>query len=80
VAFPRWSRNSQYVYWDGLGGDAIVGRVRIADCAVEHVASLRNMRKTGAMGSWAGSDPDGSPLLLRFANTEEMYALDLSLP
>jgi DNA-binding winged helix-turn-helix (wHTH) protein/Tol biopolymer transport system component len=80
VTFPRWARDSKYIYWDGLGEDAFVRRARIADRAVERVASLKNMRKTGAMGSWAGSTPDGSPLLLRFANSEEIYALDLNLP
>jgi WD40 repeat protein len=73
VSFPRWSRDSKYIYWDGLGEDAFVSRVRIADHVVEHVASLKDMRKTGAMGSWAGSAPDGSPLILRYSNSEEIY-------
>ena len=80
VTFPRWSRDSKYIYWDGRGEDAFVSRVRIADHLLEPVASLKDMRKTGALGSWAGSAPDGSPLILRYANSEEIYALDLNLP
>jgi len=80
VSFPRWSRDSKYICWDGLGDDAFVSRLRIADHVVEHVASLHNLEKTGVMGAWAGLAPDGAPLLLRFAHAEEIYALDLSLP
>jgi hypothetical protein len=80
VTFPRWSRDSKYIYWDGRGEDAFISRVRIADHVLEPVASLKDMRKTGALGSWAGSAPDGSPLILRYANSEEIYALDLNLP
>jgi len=80
VTFPRWSRDSKYIYWDGLGAEAFVNRVQIADHVVERVAGLKDIRKTGAMGSWAGSAPDGSPLILRYANSEEIYALDLNLP
>jgi Tol biopolymer transport system component/DNA-binding winged helix-turn-helix (wHTH) protein len=80
VTFPRWSRDSKYIYWDGLGEEAFVNRVRIADHLVERIVSLKDIRKTGAMGSWAGSARDGSPLVLRYANSEEIYALDLNLP
>src|SRR5262249_4500827 len=36
VSFPRWSRDSKYIYWDGFGLDAFVSRVRITDHVVEH--------------------------------------------
>src|SRR5215469_9921916 len=35
VCFPRWSRDGKYIYLNGLGENAFVSSVRIADHAVE---------------------------------------------
>ena len=80
IGFPRWSRDSMYLYWDKLGSEGVVCRIRITDRKVEAVASLKNTRPTGHYGYWSGLAPDNSPLLLRGADNEEIYALDLDLP
>jgi serine/threonine protein kinase/Tol biopolymer transport system component len=89
IAWPEWSRDSQYVHF-ALGsappdGDKLV-RVRISDRKLEEIKNLKDMqrlfgfRATGFFGSWWGLAPDGSPLLLRNAATQEIYALDVDLP
>ena len=89
VGWPEWSRDSQYVYF-GISfnpseGDKMV-RVRISDRKVEEIKSLKDMqrlfgfRSTGIFGNWWGLAPDDSPLVLRSAATQEIYALDMDLP
>ncbi|MGO9273918.1 MAG: hypothetical protein ACLQOO_27365 [Terriglobia bacterium] len=34
----------------------------------------------GAFGTWTGLAPDGSPLLVRDASIQEIYALDWEAP
>jgi hypothetical protein len=89
IAWPEWSRDSQYIHF-GLGaappeGDKLV-RVRISDRKLEEIKNFKDMqrlfgfRSTGFFGNWWGFAPDGSPLLLRNAATQEIYALDVDLP
>ena len=80
VAFPRWSPDSKYVYWDRFGSESVVSRIRIADRKTEVIASFKDIRRTGYYGAWSGLAPDNSPLLLRSADNEEVYALDVELP
>jgi hypothetical protein len=55
--------------------------VRIADRKLEEIESLKDAhRATGFFGSWLGLAPDDSPLILRDAATQEIYALDVDLP
>jgi len=56
--------------------------VRISDGKTEQVVSLNRIRLTGAWGGawWFGLAPDDSPLVLRDAGTQEIYALDVELP
>jgi hypothetical protein len=37
-------------------------------------------RYLGPFGIWSGRAPDGSPLFVRDASTQEVYALDVNLP
>jgi len=48
----------------------------------ELVADLKNLRRYMAPVArwWSGITPDGSPLFSRDLGTDEIYALDLSLP
>jgi Tol biopolymer transport system component len=77
VGYPSWSRDSKYIYFDATG--PAFYRVRIRDQKLERLASLKNLRTTGAFG-WTGLAPDDSPLLLRDAGTQEIYALDWEAP
>jgi serine/threonine protein kinase/Tol biopolymer transport system component len=83
VAWPEWSRDSQYVYFQltssAADGDKLV-RVRIADRKLEEIKSLKDTRPVGFYTNWCGLAPDDSPLILRNAATQEIYALDVDLP
>ena len=82
TGYKQWSSDSKYVYFDtGFSAESAFYRVRIADHAVERVASFKNLRRVVAPDiSWSGLAPDGSPLLMRDIGTEEIYALDFEAP
>jgi eukaryotic-like serine/threonine-protein kinase len=81
VGYPNWSRDGKYVYYDaGSGDQAGFYRVRISDHKVERIINLKDIRRTGFLGPWAGLTPDDSPLVLRDISTQEIYALDVYFP
>ena len=83
VSWPEWSRDSQYIYLTVEGSDGVdeLSRVRIADRKLEGIENLAGVRQSrGIFLSWFGLSPDDSPLFLRDAGTEEIYALDVDFP
>src|SRR5216683_1815251 len=82
VAYPTWSRNSRYIYFDGsLDSEEGYFRVRIADGKLDRIFSLKGFQAAGgAFGNWTGIAPDESPLLVRDASIQEIYALDWATP
>ena len=78
----QWSTDSKYVYFDtGTSAEQAIYRIRLTDHKLEQVASLQNLRRTVLPWvSWMGLTPDGSPLLMRDAGSQEVYALDLDAP
>lgn len=55
--YPSWSRDSQYIYFDTIGEDAAIFRVRIRDRKVERIVSLKKRSTEGRLfGSldWPG--------------------------
>lgn len=83
LSWPEWSRDSQYIYFNAEGADGVdeLSRVRIADRKLEGIESLAGIRQSrGIFISWFGVSPDGSPLFLRDAGTEEIYTLDVDFP
>jgi eukaryotic-like serine/threonine-protein kinase len=75
-----WSPDGKYFYFDyRMDKEPAIRRVRISDRKVEKVTSYRDFRR-GKGGVWLGMAPDGSPLTLRDASTQEVYALDLQAP
>ena len=83
VGWADWSYKGDYVYFLGApaGGQSVgVFRVRISDQKLEQVVSLKDFRQAPDWGSWTAPAPDGSPLLVRDAGTQDIYALDLQLP
>lgn len=76
----NWSRDGAYVYvLDSRGRDAVL-RIRMNDHKSEQVADLKNFLITGQHGGALALAPDDSPLLLREAGTQDVYALDWEAP
>ena len=82
VAYPTWSRDSRYLYFDGiLDNQEGYYRVQIPDHKLERILSLKGFQAAGgAFGNWSGLAPDESPLLVRDASIQEIYALDWNTP
>jgi eukaryotic-like serine/threonine-protein kinase len=81
VSYPSWSRDGKYVYFDAYSGDdPALSRVRINDHKFERLVSMKGFRRTGLLGNWFGLAPDDSPLVVRYAGTREIYALDWDAP
>jgi serine/threonine protein kinase/Tol biopolymer transport system component len=81
IAYPSWSRDSKYLYFDTLN-DPSYFRLKVGDTKPEQIANLKNLRRyySGVIGAWSGLAPDGTPLFVRDTSTQEIYALDLQLP
>jgi Tol biopolymer transport system component len=82
VAYPNWSRDGDYVYFNGtLENEPGYLRIRISDRKLERILSLKGFQAAGgAFGNWSGLAPDGSPLFVRDASIQEIYALDWQTP
>ena len=74
--FPTWSSDSRYIFFLLLSG-AGVFRVPIRGGNAELVADTKDVTPTGSFGVWFGLDPTDTPLLLRDAGTQDVYALSL---
>jgi Tol biopolymer transport system component len=75
--FPTWSRDSHSLYFLGTRESGVF-RAPIVDGKPEKLLDLSGFSVTGAVGDWLGIDPDGAPLLLRDAGSDEIYSLALS--
>jgi serine/threonine protein kinase len=82
VAYPTWSRDGRYLYFDGiLDNQESYFRVQISNGKLERIFSLKNFQAAGsAFGNWSGLAPDDSPLVVRDASIQEIYALDWDRP
>jgi len=84
VDWPEWSHRGDYIYFYGAeaGGKQGLYRVRISDDKLELLFSLNDFRQPpdSGWGSWKGLAPDDSPLLLRDAGAQDIYALDVDFP
>ncbi len=78
VGFLNWSRDGRYIYFDSPFGDKpAFYRVSVGDGKLEPLIDLRDFRRApGLWETWAGLAPDDSPLLVRDAGLEDIYALD----
>jgi Tol biopolymer transport system component len=85
IGYPSWSHEGKYIYFeinfDSGSVESGIYRVGISDHKIERVASLKGFRRaSGPFGPWSGLSPDDSPLALRDASIQEIYALDVQLP
>jgi Tol biopolymer transport system component len=79
--WPQWSSDSKSVYLSNFGHGAALYRVRIGDRTTERVTAVEVPGGvTGYATSWMSMAPDGSFLLLRDLNIQEIYALDVDWP
>jgi Tol biopolymer transport system component len=76
--FLNWSRDGKFVYfYDVLEKVGAIGRLRVSDGKLEQAVSLNDIR-IGWI--WTGLAPDDSPMVIRDASTQEIYALDWEAP
>jgi len=75
---PNWSQDSKFLYFDTMGDDAALYRIRIADHHLEFLADLRGVPRH--VDNWSGAAPDGSPLIVKDTTISEIYALDMEWP
>jgi len=82
LGYPNWSRDGHYLYFLGiLEKEEGYFRVQISDRKLEQVLSLKGFQQAvGAFGNWSGLAPDESPLFVRDASIQEIYALDWEAP
>lgn len=74
--FPKWSQDSRYIY--AIRGSSAVVRIRVADAAVEPVASLAGFSSTAyGHSTWLGLTPDSRLIMTRETGMSEIYAFDL---
>ncbi|HXX23279.1 MAG TPA: hypothetical protein VEO19_09020, partial [Terriglobia bacterium] len=78
VGYPNWSRDGRYVYFHGiLEKEEAYFCVQISDHKVERILGLKGFQAAvGPFGNWSGIAPDESPLFVRDASIQEVYALD----
>ncbi len=82
VAYPTWSRDGRYLCFDGiLDNQESFYRVQVSTGKLEPLFSMKGFQAAGgAFGNWSGLAPDESPLLVRDASIQEIYALDWDHP
>jgi Tol biopolymer transport system component len=82
VGYPEWSRNGNYIYFFGnlTGQPRGTFRVRVRDGKLEQLLSLKDLHQAPGWGDWEGLAFDDSPLLLRDAGIQDIYALDWQMP
>jgi len=80
MGWLTWSKDGQSVYVLHYEGKGAVLRIRISDHKAEKIFDLNNFTTGGRYGGWLGLAPDDSPLLLRDAGTQDVYALDWEAP
>lgn len=77
------SIDSKYLNYTTGGADPKVMRIRLADRAVETIASLKDLRRVVDPvddSTQVSVAPDASPVFTRDIGTEEIYALDVKWP
>ncbi|MGZ4815335.1 MAG: protein kinase domain-containing protein [Terriglobales bacterium] len=80
LGWPNWSRDGQYVYVLDQSGTGAVLKIRLSDGKQERVVDLKNFSTAGRYNGSLSLAPDDSPLLLRNAGTQDVYALDWETP
>ena len=80
IAYPTWTRDSAYVYFDNFLSDhPTARRVKLGAGQSEELFSLSELHRFQSMvsGIWSGLSPDNFRLYARDLSAQEIYALDL---
>jgi len=82
VLYGSWSADGHYFYYNNAFADnPTYRRVKLGGSQTQELFSLNNLRRyDGLWGSWSGITPVGSPLFVKDASAQEIYALDVELP
>ncbi|MGB2673049.1 MAG: winged helix-turn-helix domain-containing protein [Candidatus Acidiferrum sp.] len=83
IAFPKWSADSQYVYYDlHAPQQGTSWRIKVGGVRPELVADSTGLQWfiSPHVGPWSGLAPDGTLLFVRDLSTDEIYTLELQLP
>ena len=80
LGFFAWSKDGQFLYFLRQIEPGAVVRIRISDHKLERLLELKNIALTGHWGHWMALTPDDSPLLMRKAGTQDVYALEWEEP
>jgi Tol biopolymer transport system component len=73
--WPNWTRDSRS-FFSLVGKGEAIRRYDVETRKFEQLVSLKDYRITGNYLAWLGMSPDGSPLILRDAGSQEIYALE----
>jgi DNA-binding winged helix-turn-helix (wHTH) protein/Tol biopolymer transport system component len=77
--WPSWSHDSQSIWYYDLVGSAIV-QFHIRENRFEDVLPLKIEEMKGLEGFWFGLAPSDDPMILRFRDVQQIYALDWKHP
>ena len=80
MGWLEWSKDGQYLQADDFSGTGAIIRIRLSDHKTERVVDLKNFVTVGSYGQWFAVAPDDSPIMLRNAGTQDVYALDWEEP
>jgi eukaryotic-like serine/threonine-protein kinase len=79
-AFPNWSHDGKYLYFEDFTQGEI-RRIEIPGQKFERIADLKELRRpTDMSGYWSAPAYDGSPLVMRDAGIQEIYAFETQFP
>ena len=82
IAYPTWSKDSHYLYFDNFMTDHPTSRrVKLGSTHSEELFSLSELRRFFGTnsGTWGGMAPDNSRLYVQDLSTQEIYSLQLQL-
>jgi eukaryotic-like serine/threonine-protein kinase len=80
VAYPCWSHDGRYLYFQRLGDKSDVVRMAVPDGKIEQVVSLKEFQQTGIYGFWLGLTPDDSVLVPKDTGTQEIVSMGWTSP
>jgi eukaryotic-like serine/threonine-protein kinase len=80
MGWLEWSKDGQYLQANDSSGMGSVIRIRLSDHKAERIVDLKNFVTVGYYNQWFALAPDDSPIMLRNAGTQDVYALDWEEP